>query len=292
MPLMTTIPADGFAQERPRLLGLAYRILGSFGDAEDIVQEGWLRWCQADTATIERPAAWLTTVITRLALDRAKAIKRRREEYVGPWLPEPVAMGPGPEESAEMADSLTLGFLVLLDQLSRVERAVWLLSDVFGEPFAVIAEAVGKNEVACRQIASRARRRMREARRPSTHAVDRAVLAQLVAAVGGGDINRLLTLLDADVVLLSDGGANRQAARHPIVGAERVARFILNLSRRYPAPQVQLGEVNGSAALILTADGMPLVITGEQRDGRIIRLFLVANPDKLGALGSDPPVML
>ena len=140
-----------FAAERPRLLGLAYRILASYTDAEDVVQEAWIRWQSVDHATVERPAAYLTTVTTRLALDRARSLARRREHYVGPWLPEPVAVEHGPEEHAELAESLTFGFLLVLDRLGPIERAVWLLAEVFGEPYALIASAVGKSEAACRQ---------------------------------------------------------------------------------------------------------------------------------------------
>ncbi len=153
---------DVFEAERPRLLGLAYRILGSAVDAEDVVQEAWVRWQAAHD--VERPAAWLTTVVSRLALDSWRAQQRKREDYVGPWLPEPVATEPDPADRAEMADSLTFGFLVLLDELSAVERVVFLLADVFGEPFADIAATVGKSEAACRQIASRARRKLQESK--------------------------------------------------------------------------------------------------------------------------------
>ena len=153
---------DIFEAERPRLLGLAYRILGSAVDAEDVVQEAWVRWQGAQG--IERPAAWLTTVVSRLALDAWRAQQRKREDYVGPWLPEPVATEPDPAERAEMADSLTFGFLVLLDELSPVERVVFLLADVFGEAYTDIAATVGKTEAACRQIASRARRKLQESK--------------------------------------------------------------------------------------------------------------------------------
>ena len=147
----STHELDVFEAERPRLLGLAYRILGSAVDAEDVVQEAWVRWSSAED--IERPAAWLTTVVSRLALDAWRAQQRKREDYVGPWLPEPVAIEPGPAERAELADSLTFGFLVLLDELTAVERVVFLLADVFGEPYTDIASTVGKSEAACRQIA-------------------------------------------------------------------------------------------------------------------------------------------
>ncbi len=181
---------DVFEAERPRLLGLAYRILGSAVDAEDVVQEAWVRWQAAHD--VERPAAWLTTVVSRLALDSWRAQQRKREDYVGPWLPEPVATEPDPADRAEMADSLTFGFLVLLDELSAVERVVFLLADVFGEPFADIAATVGKSEAACRQIASRARRKLQESKphrslSASPSLADRAAVGRVSGRCRGDD---------------------------------------------------------------------------------------------------------
>ena len=225
-------PDRHFANERPRLLGLAYRILASYGDAEDVVQEAWIRWQGVNHDDIEHPAAYLTTVVTRLALDRVRTVARRREHYVGPWLPEPIAIEPGPEEHTEMAESLTLGFLILLDRLNPTERAVWLLADVFAEPFGLIASAIGKSEAACRQIATRARRRLREERSAPPERLEAGLLARLMTAVAAGDLAQTLELLDADVVLVSDGGPDRRAARQPVVGASRVARFAINVSRR------------------------------------------------------------
>jgi RNA polymerase sigma-70 factor (ECF subfamily) len=280
-----------FATERPRLLGLAYRILSSYADAEDVVQEAWIRWQGVDHDTIDRPAAYLTTTLTRLALDRARTIARRREHYVGPWLPEPIAVEHGPEDYAEMADSLTLGFLMLLDRLSPTERAVWLLADVFGEPYALIASATAKSEAACRQIATRARRRLREERRAPPQHLDPGLLRKLLAAVGAGDFDRTLELLDAHVVLLSDGGPDHRAARHPVIGADRVARLAINLARRGEVTALRDAKINGAAALVVELDsGMPLVITGEQHDGRMTRIYLLLNDDKLGGLSGHPAI--
>jgi RNA polymerase sigma-70 factor (ECF subfamily) len=282
-------PDGDFAAERPRLLGLAYRILSSYGDAEDVVQEAWIRWQGVEHDDITSPAAYLTTVVTRLALDRTRTIARRREQYVGPWLPEPIAIDRGPEERAEMAESLTLGFLMLLDRLSPTERAVWLLADVFAEPYALIAEATGKTEAACRQIATRARRRLRDARPAPPERLEAGLLGRLMAAVAAGDLTRTLELLDADVVLLSDGGPERRAARQPIVGADRVARFTINIARRGEVTGLQATEINGSPALVLEIDGtMPMLNTGEQRDGKVIRLFVLLNDEKLTALSVHP----
>lgn len=285
---MTTAADDVFAAERPRLLGLAYRVLGTFGDAEDVVQEAWLRWSTSDQGAVERPAAFLTTVVTRLALDRVRSVARRREQYLGPWLPEPVSLAPGPEEHAEMAESLTLGFLVLLDRLGPTDRAVWLLADVFGEPYSLIAEAVGKSEAACRQIASRARQRLRRERPAPPERLEPDLLARLMAAIAAGDVQSALGLLDADAVLVTDAGPDRHAARRPVVGAERVVRFAVNVAKRLPDAEVALTTVNGAPAIVLRGGDVPIVITGEQRHGRVTRIFLMLNPDKLHALETGP----
>jgi RNA polymerase sigma-70 factor (ECF subfamily) len=282
---------DAFEAERPRLLGLAYRMLGSLADAEDVVQDAWLRWASADQAGIDRPAAWLTTVTTRLALDRIRSLSRRREEYVGPWLPEPIALPAGergPEEAAEVADSLTLGFLVVLDRLNPVERAVFLLADVFGEPYATIATAVGKSEEACRQVASRARRKVRDARPPEVGPASPALFGELLAAIATGEIDAVLRLLDADAVLVSDGGADRHAARRPVLGADRVARFLVNLTRRLPVERLQAVLLNGAPAVRIDLPNGPLVLAAEQRDGRVCAIRTFLNPEKLTHLDGVP----
>lgn len=283
---------DAFAAERPRLLGLAYRMLGSLADAEDVVQDAWLRWAGADRAGIENPAAWLTTTTTRLALDRIRTLSRRREEYVGPWLPEPVtvATDPDPAAASELAESMTLGFLVVLDSLSATERAVFLLAEVFGEPYASIAAAVGKTEENCRQIASRARRKVRAARKPETAPATSEHLAQLLVATATGDIDGLLALLDTDVVLLSDGGGALRAARHPIVGADRVARFMVNLAKRLGPGSIEPGVINGEPVVIFRLPEGPMVFGGDVVDGRFVSMQWQRNPSKLTHL--DDPVSL
>jgi RNA polymerase sigma-70 factor (ECF subfamily) len=228
-------PTDVFERERPRLIGLAYRMLGTVTDAEDVVQDAWLRWQTVRTDQLERPEAWLTTVTTRIALDLIGSARRRRETYVGPWLPEPLVSPAGPEETAVMADSLRLGFLTVLDALKPVERAVFLLADVFGVPFAQIADTVGKSETACRQIASRARRRVRQPAPDRDPGANRVVADALLAAIGSGDIDQVLSHLAPDVVCVADGGAGRRAARRPVVGADRVSRLLVNLAQRYTA---------------------------------------------------------
>ena len=283
-----------FAAERPRLLGLAYRMLGSLADAEDVVQDAWIRWSRTDQEVVDTPAAWLTTTTTRLALDRLRALARRKEDYVGPWLPEPVslvgAVHDDPQAATELAESMTLGFLVVLDTLSATERAVFLLADVFGEPHASIAAAVGKTEDNCRQIASRARRKIQAARPPETAPASSALLAQLLAATASGDIDELLSLLDTDVVLLSDGGGERRAARRPIVGAEKVARFMVNLAKRVGPGSIETGVLNGEDVVIFRLAEGPMVFGGDVHDGRFVTMQWQRNPDKLTHL--DEPVEL
>jgi RNA polymerase sigma-70 factor (ECF subfamily) len=289
-----------FEAERPRLLGLGYRMLGSLTDAEDVVQEAWLRWNRIESSTIDNPAAWLTTVTTRLALDRVRSIERRREDYVGPWLPEPVAFDRGPEEAAEVADSLTLGFLVVLDRLTPTERAVFLLADVFGEPFGAIAAAVGKTEENCRQIATRARRKVRDERMPGATPISRETLEALMIAIATGEIDRVLALLDTDVTLVSDSGAGRHAARRVVVGPARVARLMRNVGgwvlsgtkERYKtaSADVLLTTVNGAAAMRVNLPAGPYLFTGDERDGKIVAIRTMLNPDKLTHI--DEPAAL
>ena len=274
-----------FEAQRPRLLGLTYRMLGSLTDADDVLQEAWLRWQGADVDEIVEPAAWLTTVTTRLALDRIRAIERRREDYVGPWLPEPVSLAAGPEDDLELAESLTLGFLVLLDRLGPTERAVFLLADVFREPFASIATAVGKSEEACRQIASRARRKVRAGAEPAVQPADRVLLGELVVAVAGGDVDRVLALCDADVTLVSDGGPNRHAARRPVIGRERVVRFLVNIAGRLSGGTAAIEDINGVPAFVTHDEQGASVTFVEQRDGLVVAVRTVVNPDKMGGVG-------
>jgi RNA polymerase sigma-70 factor (ECF subfamily) len=300
--------ADRFSDERPRLVGLAYRMLGSRTDAEDVVQEAWIRYA-ATSVEPDNPAAWLTTVTSRLALDRLRSAPVRRERYVGPWLPEPVrtryGAGSGsdeagtggdpddPAEIVERAATLTLGFLVVLDTLSPEDRAVFLLSDVFAVPFAEIAGIVGRSPEACRQAASRARRRIREAGTPLTGTADDAnwdLAGRFATAVVSGDLEATMALLSPEVTLVSDGGPTRHAARRPVVGADRVARFLVNVAAKQPeGTTVEMAEINNSPALISrTADEPPVVMTVEAGpDGRIAAVHMVLAPEKLVALDAD-----
>ncbi len=289
-----------FEAERRRLLGVAYRLVAVRADAEDIVQEAWLRWSNADRDSIANPPGWLTTVTTRLALDRLRVIDRRREGYVGPWLPDPISTDRTPEEHTELAESLTLGFLVLLDRVTPVERAVLLLADVFGEPFSVIAPAVSKSEAACRQIAVRARRKVHDRQgwtageragtqaRADVEPATAELLGALVEALGSGDEARVLRLLDPDVVLVSDGGPHRHAARRPVVGSDRVGRFLTNLARRLGVIPIRLATLNAGAALVIDDPAGRIVVSGDSRQGTLIHIWAQLNPDKVSSL--DQPL--
>lgn len=283
--------SDPFEAERSRLQAVAYRMLGSTADAEDVVQEAWLRWARLGSegqAAIERPAAWLTTVASRLSLDKLKSAQRQREEYIGPWLPEPVLTDGDPAMAAELAESLTIGFLAVLERLAPVERAVFLLADVFAEPYSAIAPVVDRSEEACRQIASRARRHVREDRHgfePVAARRDDLVHA-FMAACTFGQVDDLRRVLGDDVVLISDGGRDVHAARRPVVGVSRVSRLLHNLSSRLPADAVaELHAVNGEPGLVFTRGGIVwLVMAFEMRHDRIAAIRLVLNPAKLAGL--------
>ena len=279
-----------FESERARLHGLAYRMLGSLADADDVVQETWVRWQRIGPdgqAAIERPAAWWTTVASRIALDVLKSAQRQREQYVGPWLPEPMLTDGDPADVAEWAESLTLGFLVVLERLAPVERAVFLLADVFGEPFSAIAQVVDRSEDACRQIASRARQRVRDARRqvapvPGAATSDDLVQAFL-AACAFQQTDDLRRILVDDVVLVSDGGRDVHAARRPVRGADRVSRFLVNVvSRITPDVAVELHQVNGEPGLLVRRGRQTtMVVAFEVVEERIAAVRLVLNPAKL-----------
>jgi RNA polymerase sigma-70 factor (ECF subfamily) len=295
-----------FDAERARLTGLAYRLLGSLSDAEDVVQEAWIRWSRTDVDAVERPAAWLTTTVSRLGLDRLRARRRERTDYVGPWLPEPFVHPLGttthamadasadPADVAELADSLTTAFLLLLERLSPEERLVVLLADVFAEPFESVADAVGRSPDATRQLAVRARRKLRDAapagpqRRPR-RTEQLAVATAFAAAVMDGDVDAVRALLHPDAVLTSDGGAQRRAARRPVVGPDRIARFLVNLRDRLPeGGQVDAVWVNDSPGLLVSVAGRPFLVHAlEVSGGRVVRQYLVLNPEKLAGVGRD-----
>jgi RNA polymerase sigma-70 factor, ECF subfamily len=303
-PTSTPGGLEQFEAERPRLTGLAYRITGSIADAEDVVQEAWIRWAAREPDGVDNPAGWLTTVTSRLALDRLRAQRRRREVYVGPWLPDPVPTVRSVEETAELAESLTLGFLVLLDSLGPSERVAFLLGDVFGEPYSVIAEVLGRSEPACRQLVSRARRKVHSSQpddeAPGRRPASAELLVQLMDSVLAGDEERALSLLDPDVVLTSDAGPARRAARHPVVGAKRVHQLMKGGWRLFgfktrpspdQLPRARLVDVNASPSLVLDWPEGPIVITGEAVNGLVTSIWVRLNPDKTAAL-KDPPAIV
>lgn len=276
-----------FEAERPHLRGLAYRMTGTPDDADDVLQDVWIRWQRTDRSAIVNPAAWLTTVTTRVAVDRLTSATARREQYVGPWLPEPLD-GPSvdPSDRAEAADSLTLGFLRVLETLRPLERAVFLLHDVFDMPFSEVATTVGREEAATRQIAKRARERVRDGRPrldpPSAEV--RELSEAFLAAIVEGDVGRLATMLTDDVVHVSDGGPDHRAARRPVVGAHQVSMLLVNLARREwrPTDEFHWVEVNGQPGGYIIRDGEPYLLTVlGWRDRRVAEVMAIVNPDKL-----------
>lgn len=289
------VPHDLFTVERPRLVGLAYRMLGSVSDAEDVVQDVWLRWQAADRDGIDRAQAWLTTVTSRVALDllRSKRRQESRETYIGPWLPEPILFDADPAKVSETADSLTLGFLVMLDSLSPMERVAFLLADVFAVPYRDIATAIGRSEAACRQIASRARRCVRSGSTRRPRADERKLVEDVLAALVAGDADAVIGLLAPDVVLVSDGGPSRRAARRPVIGAPRVARFMTNLAvRQIDRAIAEYVVVNGEPGLLVRIDGaVDSVIAFEVERDVVQGIWIMGNPDKLAHVEGDATIL-
>ena len=281
-------PHDGdpMAPYRGRLLGLAYRMLGSRSDAEDVVQDAYLRF--AGAREVQNPEAFLVTVVTRLCLDRLRSAKAQREIYVGPWLPEPVvdAEGLSPDAATEFADDLSFALLLALDRLSPLERAAFLLHDVFDIQFVEVAQMIDRTEVACRQLATRARRAVREARPappapPDNHA---RLLSAFGEAVVSGDVSRLAGMLREDAIALTDGGGRKTAALNPIKGADKIARFFVSLAAKNADRNVRIEPVviNGILGALIYIDGkvdhsVSMAIDGE----RIAAIYIVRNPDKL-----------
>jgi RNA polymerase sigma-70 factor (ECF subfamily) len=277
---------DPLAPHRGRLLGLAYRMLGSRSDAEDIVQDAYLRFAGAQD--VHNAEAFLVTVVTRLCLDRLKSARAQREVYVGPWLPEPVfdAEGLSADTATELADDLSFALLLALDRLSPMERAAFLLHDVFDTPFSEIAAMLDRTEASCRQLASRARRAVRDERpapaaTPDNHA---RLLQAFGEAVTSGDVARLAELLREDAVAITDGGGRKTAARNPIQGADKIARFFIGLAAKNAGHEIRVepAMINGAIGALLYLDGeldhtMSMAISGE----KIAAIYIVRNPDKL-----------
>lgn len=292
-----------------RLINVAYRLLGSLADAEDAVQEAYARWyalSPAQQQAIATPAAWLTTVVSRICLDVLRSARVRREQYVGEWIPEPLPdlaewSGGPPVGSADPADRITLdesidmAFLVVLDAMTPAERVAFLLHDVFRYPFAEVAQIVGRTPAACRQLASSARRRIETARPVTTPAGQRAgIVRSFKQAWEAKDIGALVSLLDPSAAAIADGGGLVSAARHPVEGGERIARYLVELAELAElAGTLHLLErtVNGQAGLVATHDGVTVAVYAfEIADDRIHRIWVVRNPEKLRAwsqLGRD-----
>ncbi|MFV0131022.1 RNA polymerase sigma-70 factor [Streptomyces sp. HMX112] len=288
-----TGPTGVFEAHRPLLTGVAYRMLGRVADAEDVVQETWLRWSGAEHAEVRDPRSYLVRITTRLAVDRLRQARARRETYIGPWLPEPVVTDFGPAvpdtaERAVLADSVSLAVLVVLESLSPLERAVFVLREAFGFPYGEIAAALDRSEAAVRQLAGRARRHVDEGR--PRYDVDPAVRRDLterfLAAASGGDLAGLLALLAPDVRLVGDSGGRAKAPLRVVESADKVGRFLFAVARQsVPEAEFRLVELNGGPALLVLSGGRPdSVFQLGVRDGLIQCVHLVRNPEKLTAV--------
>jgi RNA polymerase sigma-70 factor (TIGR02957 family) len=278
---------DPFVAHRRLLFTVAYEMLGSAADAEDVVQETWLRWADVDQAEVRDPRAYLVRIVTRQALDRLRTLARRREEYVGEWLPEPLLTSPDVAKDVELAENVSIAMLTVLETLRPVERAVFLLREVFDVPYDEIAEAVGKSAAAVRQVAHRAREHV-TARRPRmsvSRAEQQAAVEQFQAALTTGDLQGLLEVLAPDVVLVADSGGVVPAPIRPVSGAKTVARLLSRFAALAPGARVGTTWLNGAPALRIDPAGqfdsaVSLTVEG----GRITRIYAIRNPHKLVGL--------
>jgi len=293
--------ARTFDEHRDLLLSVAYRVLGSVTDAEDAVQEAWLRWSSVDPSEIDDPRAFLVRVTTRLAIDHLRRAKARRESYVGPWLPEPVLTGREPAEDAAMAESVSMAMLVVLETLSPLERAVFVLREAFGMPHSEIAEVLGRKEEAVRQLARRARDHVRERRIrfDADQTEQRRVTERFLQAVSNGDLEALMEVLSPGVTLVADGGGRALAPRRPVRGADKVARFLVAVANEEqtarflhsvgsdPSAEVRVHptQVNGGPGVVITAGGEPITaLVLDVSEGLVQTVHLVANPEKLAGV--------
>ena len=282
--------ADPFLTHRSLLFTVAYEMLGSAGDAEDVVQETWLRWAGVGDAVrqeVRDPRAYLVRIVTRQALNRLRSVARRREDYVGEWLPEPLLTSPDVADDVELAESVSIAMLTVLETLGPDERAVFVLREVFEVPYDEIADAVGRSVAAVRQIAHRAREHV-AARRPRTavsRTEQRQVVERFLGALTTGDLQGLMDVLAPDVVLIADGGGLAPAARRPVEGGHRVAAFLSRFSSLAPGAEITTLLLNGAvAAWIGPAGELSTAITFGFEGDRITRIFAIRNPDKLGRL--------
>jgi len=299
-------PATSFEPHRRRLLGLAYRMLGSMSDAEDAVQETYLRWHGADRDKVSDPRAFLMTTTTRICLDMLTSARARREKYVGPWLPEPVvdAEALAPDSHTELAEDLSIALLLTVDRLSPLERAAFLLHDVFDFSFTEVAAALDRSEAACRQLAARARAHVRSARprgvaspSPRSHQIDAKhadLLSAFVTAARSGDVGGLMQLLASDVRVVTDGGGKAAAALNVLEGADRAARFFAAVTAKGWRDDFTLrfATINDLPGIIVDAPEGTVQTSAFEIDGGVIRaLYIVRNPDKLRHLAAAPPPM-
>jgi RNA polymerase sigma-70 factor (ECF subfamily) len=287
---VTASALDVFQEQRPLLFGIAYRMLASVADAEDILQDAWLTWSSLDMGSVGQPRAYLARTVTNLSINRLKSAAAQRESYAGPWLPEPLVTSQDAESQAEKAEAVSLAMLVVLETLSPLERAVFVLKDVFGFTFGEIAEILGRSEASVRQVGHRARSHV-QARRPRYDAPEgtrRRVTDEFMAACLGGDLNQMMSLLAPEVTAWTDSGGKIRAALRPLRGADNVARWILGTLRsRLPDPGVYHVLVNGDPGLLITSAGIPdnIVAVDLSHDGRIEAIRLIRNPDKLTRIG-------
>ncbi|MFF2899207.1 RNA polymerase sigma-70 factor [Streptomyces sp. NPDC057966] len=293
----TTDPAtEAFVAHRNLLFTVAYEMLGSAADAEDVLQETWLRWVEVDLEKVQDHRAYLVRITTRQSLNRLRTLSRRKEAYVGPWLPEPVLTAPDVAEDVELAESVSMALMLVLETLSPTERAVFVLREVFAVDYDEIAVAVEKTPAAVRQIAHRARRHV-DARRPRaavSASVSRAAVDSFRRALETGDLQGLLDVLAPDVVLLGDGGGIKQAARRPIIGADKVARYLVGGTNKNTATiTISPTLANGNPAFLLRLDGVvDGVVAFRIEDAHITGLYYVRNPEKLTRVDSETPLTL
>lgn len=283
---------DPFLAHRSLLFTVAYEMLGSAADAEDVVQETWLRWAEVDQSEVEAPRAYLVRIVTRQALNRLRSESRRREDYVGQWLPEPLLTSPDVAEDVELAENVSIAMLTVLETLGPTERAVFVLREVFDTPYDEIAGVVGKTPAAVRQIAHRAREHV-ASRRPRMQ-VDktqqRAAVDMFLAAISTGDIQALVETLAPDVVFVADGGGLSPAARKPIVGAEKVKTAMTVGLANIPEFEASIVWINGMPGVRIDFDGHANVASLAVENGRITRIYVMNNPHKLGSLETTTPL--
>ena len=276
---------DPFVTHRSLLFTVAYEMLGSAADAEDVVQETWLRWAGVDQADVHDPRAYLVRTVTRQALNRLRSVSRRREEYIGEWLPEPLLTSPDVAEDAELAENVSIAMLTVLETLGPAERAVFVMREVFETPYHEIAEVVGKSPATVRQIAHRAREHVasRRPRMQVDRAQQQAAVEKFMTAISTGDVQGLVEVLAPDVVLISDGGGQVAAIRKPITGAERVVAFLVRAAQ-FPGFAATTAWLNGMPGARIDVGGAATAVSLVVEDGRITRIYAIRNPDKLGWL--------